>query len=229
MKYYQISSSLSIKEIGKYPQSINPISVGNLSSLGFNNEYINNIILPKPVLHPKAKRTARVEIFHINTLTFLVLDQIFINFLKQFKIKEFQTWNLEINQLNDTLLNYHLFYLPSTMDKKIINFSKSEILIGKLGDWKDPSIRKPVFVEDFKSYLKLETDLRSRKDYAQTRCNKLVIDLSNIELDLFRLDNNPILFGYFVSEKLKNDIERNGFTGMEFKELSELNNIEVIY
>ena len=32
-----------------------------------------------------------------------------------------------------------------------------------------------------------------------------------------------------LSEKLKNTIEENNFTGVEFVEVSELDNIEVIY
>lgn len=37
---------------------------------------------------------------------------------------------------------------------------------------------------------------------------------------------------YYVSEKLKNDILEKGFTGMDFKEIEEIDNrnrIEVIY
>ena len=30
--------------------------------------------------------------------------------------------------------------------------------------------------------------------------------------------------GYYVSEKLKNEIEKQGFTGMQFQELDKINN-----
>ncbi|QMU62998.1 MAG: hypothetical protein GKR88_01075 [Flavobacteriaceae bacterium] len=45
---------------------------------------------------------------------------------------------------------------------------------------------------------------------------------------MFRIINAPP-GGYFVSEKLKNAIEEHDFTGMEFKKISNLDKVEVIY
>ena len=56
----------------------------------------------------------------------------------------------------------------------------------------------------------------------------VTLDLHNTTEDMFRIVNAPPS-GYFVSEKLKNAIEENGFTGMEFKEVSELDKVEVVY
>ncbi|MFL0061296.1 hypothetical protein [Tenacibaculum maritimum] len=52
MKYYKLTNSINIEEIGNYPQSILPISKGNIATFGFRNELIPNIDLPKPVGFP---------------------------------------------------------------------------------------------------------------------------------------------------------------------------------
>jgi len=50
-----------------------------------------------------------------------------------------------------------------------------------------------------------------------------------VKLDMFRIINTPAS-GYYVSERLKHAIEEKGFTGMAFKEISDVDKrIEVIY
>jgi hypothetical protein len=56
----------------------------------------------------------------------------------------------------------------------------------------------------------------------------VTLDLSKATEDMFRIINAPSS-GYFISEKLKNAIEENGFTGMAFTEVGKLDKIEVIY
>lgn len=53
---------------------------------------------------------------------------------------------------------------------------------------------------------------------------KLVFDISKLDTEIFRIIT-PInnLSGYYVTENLKNKIEENGLTGMDFKPLSQIN------
>tara|TARA_R110001606_G_scaffold84439_1_gene192098 strand:+ start:3958 stop:4647 length:690 start_codon:yes stop_codon:yes gene_type:complete len=222
MKYYKISSSILKKEIGRYPQSVNNTSLGNLGNLGFKNEIIKDIILPKPELHSKSRKTSYLSITSIDNLRFLVINEAFTEFLEKNTMANFQTWNLEIIQSTTILNNYKLMYLPKSIENEIIDFSQSEFLIGKLGDWKDTSIRKSVEICNYKSYNELIGALRKRIDNSQIRCNKLTLNLSKINVDFFRLSNNPLLFGYFVSEKLKEAIELKSFSGMQFTEILEV-------
>ncbi|MFL0093289.1 hypothetical protein [Tenacibaculum maritimum] len=77
MKYYKLTNSINIEEIGNYPQSILPISKGNIAIFGFRNELIPNIDLPKPALHKKTKETSYIKIDSISNLIFFVLKKSF--------------------------------------------------------------------------------------------------------------------------------------------------------
>ena len=57
----------------------------------------------------------------------------------------------------------------------------------------------------------------------------IILNLSKIDLDLFRIINAPAS-GYYVSEKLKTAIEKEGFTGFAFREITEMDDkINVLY
>jgi len=56
------------------------------------------------------------------------------------------------------------------------------------------------------------------------------INLKNAKKDLFRTARFPLAGGNYISERLKLVIEKEGFTGMKFKELTEIDKrIKVIY
>ena len=62
------------------------------------------------------------------------------------------------------------------------------------------------------------------------RCDQLIFNLSKATEDLFRITDVPFGHGYYVSERLKEAIEKERFTGMAFKEIEEYNKrIKVIY
>ena len=229
MKYYKLIDTLDLKEIGKYPQSITPFSLGDIRDLSYKKP-INISSLPEPAIHPKAKATTCLDVVYINRNIFLVIKDYFLDFLGDFNIPEYQSWSIKVHHKKEILTNYSLFRISYPSDEELVDYAKSEFLIGKAEDWKDPSIRKPVKVENFDNYNSLIDVLRMSEDESQIRCNKLVLDVSKNKKDMFRLINNTVLMGYIVSERLKNAIEEKKYTGMAFKELTEVDKrIEVIY
>jgi len=124
-----------------------------------------------------------------------------------------------------------MFHLCHSEEMKLVDFSNSVFEVGKLGDWRDPSIRQPAHIENYNTFLNLKDVLSEQNDNSVLRCQKLILNLSEIDLDMFRLSNLPGLFnGYFVSDHLKKVMEKKGFTGMAFKEIEEYNKkIKVIY
>lgn len=227
MKYYNLTSSRNRKEIGKKPQS----ETGNQGDIQqdfmpWEGKIDFDFKLPEPYLEKRAKQVSFLDVAFIHPYQFLVLDDSLLSFLKKFNLGSYQDWKINTWQNKELIKKYNLFLLNDTKQDQYINFSESEFLIGKLGDWRDRTIRKPVDIKSYTDYVYLKNDLRKTKDKKRLRNNKVVLDLSNTTEDMFRLVNAP-LGGYFVSEKLKNAIEKNGFTGMDFKEVSELDKVEV--
>ena len=227
MKYYNLTSSRNRKEIGKKPQS----ETGNQGDIQqdfipWEGKIDFDFKLPEPYLEKRAKQVSFLDVAFIHPYRFLVLDDSLLSFFKKFNLGSYQDLKINTWQNKELIKKYNLFLLNDTKQEEYIDFSKSEFLIGKLGDWRDRTIRKPVDIKSYTDYVYLKNDLRKTKDKKRLRYNKVVLDLSNTTEDMFRLVNAP-LGGYFVSERLKNAIEKNGFTGMDFKDVSELDKVEV--
>jgi hypothetical protein len=232
MKYYWLTYSQNIQEIGKYEQSEITKVKGNINKLGQIGKIDDSqIILPEPIVDPKAKLTTYLSSIPINPLRFLILKNCFIDFLKDFNIEEFQTWNIKVHYKNSILKFYSLFYLTYPSQAKYVDYKNSEFLIGRLGDWNNNSSRVPISVDNYNEYNNLIESLRARDDKSDIRCHKLVLNLTKVKVDMFRLTNMPYFgSGYYVSERLKTAIEEQRFTGMAFKEIEEVDKrIEVIY
>lgn len=229
MKYYILTGSNNKKEVGEKPQSQTG-KHGDIQQdfLPWEGSIDFDFKLPEPYLEKKAKRVSFLDIAFIHPYRFLVIDDEFLDFLKSFDIGKHQDWKIKVWQNSNLIEKYNLFLLNDVKHTEYINYYKSEFLIGKLGDWRDTSIRKPVIIKDYKEYNDLKNDLKKTKDKKRIRYNKIVLDLSNAYDDIFRMVNTPFN-GYFVSQKLKTSIEENGFTGMEFTEVSELDKIEAFY
>ncbi|WP_066225024.1 hypothetical protein [Formosa haliotis] len=227
MKYYLLTFSSNVKEVGKIPQSEECL-IGDIQQDFIPWEGVINFgfKLPEPNLEKKSKQTSYLNVVAIPSF-FLVIDDELLNFLRGFKICNYQDWKINtwLNKKEITK-KYNLFLLNDTKQSKYIDFKKSEFYSKKLGDWNNSSIQKSVFVKDYDEYIFVKEKLR--KDKLMLLHKNVTLDLSKTKVDLFRIVNAPP-GGYFVSEKLKNAIAENGFTGMEFTEVSELNKVEVIY
>ncbi|KAF9659324.1 hypothetical protein HBA12_03495 [Tenacibaculum mesophilum] len=225
MRYYKLTFSNSIKEIGAFPQSEDCI-LGDIQQDFIPLEGIIDIDfkLPEPILEKKAKRTSYIKVVAISD--FLVINDDLLGFLKKFNIGNHQDWKIKVWQNKQLLPNYNLFFINDVKQDTYIDFSNSEFYSKKLGDWDNSSVQQSVLVNDYHEYLFEKEKLR--KDKLLLLHHKVTLNLSKTNEDMFRFVNvSPN--GYFVSEKLKNAIEENGFTGIEFIEVSELDKVEVIY
>lgn len=229
MKYYKLSFSSNVKEVGKIPQSEECLA-GDVQQdfIPSEGKIDFDFKLPEPNLEKKSKQTSFINVVAIPS-RFLVIDDELLNFLRVFDIGNYQSWKINTwLDKKEIIHKYNLFLINDTKQDKYIKFNQSEFLIGKLGDWKDLSVREPVKVENYSDYNDLRINLRKSKDKKRLRFSKILIDLSSATEDMFRIANVPP-GGYFVSEKLKNAITENGFTGMEFTEISELDKVDVKY
>lgn len=229
MKYYKLTFSSNLKEVGRIPQSEN-CNVGDIQKdfIPWQGKINFDFKLPEPNLKKKSKQTSYINVVAIPSF-FLVVDDSLLNLFKKFNIGNYQSWKIKSWQDNNLIEKYNLFILNDTQQDKYIDYSKSDFSIGKLGDWRDLSMRKAIIVKNYKEYEYLKNDLRATKEKKRLRHNNILLDLSNASEDIFRIVNVPFN-GYFISERLKNVIEEKGFTGMEFKEIEEYDpKIKVIY
>lgn len=227
MKYYNLKPSSNVKEVGDIPQSQECI-IGDLRQdfIPWEGKIDFDFKLPEPNLEKKAKQTSYIDVVAIHSYRFLVIDDILLAFLKNYNIGNHQNWKINTwYDKKELIEKYNLFLLNETKQDKYIDFSKSQFYSKKLSDWDNSSVQKPVFVKNYKEYLFQKESLGD--EYMLLHKN-VTLDLSKTNEDMFRFFNSPP-GGYFVSERLKNDIEKNGFTGMEFTEVSELDRVNIIY
>ena len=84
-----------------------------------------------------------------------------------------------------------------------------------------------MYINDYENFLHIRNELDNKNKFLKDI--KIVLNLSKIDLDLFRIINAPAS-GYYVSEKLKNAIEKERFTGFAFQEIEDMDDrIKVIY
>ena len=159
----------------------------------------------------------------------MVLKNDFIDYLEAFEIQDHQRWNITVHQKNEKLTDYSLFYCPKTYERIIVDFSKSVFMITD-GVLFPKKRKEEMAFQGFEEYIGKRKEVISTKSL-YLHPQKLVLDFRNCKEDLMRLHNMPMTgTGYYLSERLKNAIEEKGFTGMAFKEISEMDKrIEVIY
>ena len=224
MKYYKLEHvGTNFKEVGSFPQLENKIKLGdyeNVKLKAIRHPLNEDWTLPELGFGNKAKPTTLLSSC-ISNVIFLIFKRYFIDFLNDFNVGHHQTWPMKVHHKKEVLDEYLLFHISYPLDDKIVSYGDSEFLVGKLGDWKDPSIRKPINIENHKNYLSLIEVLKESSGNSQIRCNKLVLDFKNIDADIFRLIDVPVGSGYYVSEKLRDAILEKRFTGMDFLEIEE--------
>jgi hypothetical protein len=220
MKYFKLRyNGLNQKVTGVQTQCIFG-DIGDMQNdnLPFEGRIDYNFKLPVPKLERNAKLTDYLNVQFIDS-RFLVLENNFITFLKKFNFDEIQTWSIEIKQKNQTYYNYSLFYVPKTYHREVIIYEDSEFEIF------DYSNNKPIRVEEkisnYESFLKIRNSIGEENKYL--KYTKLVLKLSHLDKDFIRLTNCPFS-GNFVSERLKNEIQKNGFESMRFEEIEQVDN-----
>ena len=225
-KYYILRyNSLNLKETGTQFQSIDGV-LGDIQQdfIPFEGKIDFPFKLPEPFLQKKAKPTTFLNVIMIPA-QFLVFKNYFIDFLKGFDIGEFQTWDLKVHQNGNIINDYDLFIISDTYQRQLIDFDKSDFFVGDFLNY--DLIGDSIQMEDYDKYVITREELNKKNKLLKYK--KVILNLSNIEMDLFRISNTPAS-GYYVSEKLKNAIEKEKFTGFAFQEIEDMDNrIEVVY
>ena len=118
---------------------------------------------------------------------------------------------------------YFIFYLDE-YKSDFINYDKSIFKLFEIIDgYKFKELDQEVTITSDIDYL----DKCSKYDFFEVQPVKIALNTSNQEVDFFRCAHNGMA-GYYVSERLKEAILENGFTGMRFEEIEEIRKRVVI-
>lgn len=145
----------------------------------------------------------------------ITMSDHFIEFLKEYKIPKYKLFRLKLFQSTIKVNNYQRFViLEDGLD--FIDYSESVFTFIENKWEKDPGIQiYAKSYDDIAQYHKAKT--------METLNNKLegtrIVLIKEFDFDIFRLD---YFGGYYVSRKLKEGIENNGFTGMRFEEVPNI-------
>ena len=223
-------TSLNPGEIGSFPQAdgINHKIKFNIGEIEEREAPLYGLLLPpEPIMNKKAKFTTLLSVAAINDTRYLVLTISFIEFLKTFTTGGFETWPLRVHHKNGISEEYELFRLIMSSDKKYVNFKASTFSIGEISAIYDSSTKRtPVYINGYNEYRDYKEKLYNTGE--MMLYDDLIVDLTNCQEDILKFSYT--IEGYVVSERLKHAIEEKGFTGMAFKEISEVDQrIKVIY
>lgn len=177
--------------------------------------------LPNAVMHKSVKMTDVIDIVSLSP-EYLIITKKFLDFLIPYFNTSYQTWKISIKK-GDVDYEYYIFHLDFPKND-FINHEKS---IYKIFEY-DENYNRIDLNQEIKAFSDVDL-LEKRRKYLPLGIRvpfletvKFAIN-SNSKEDFFRSSTNGMT-GYYVSEKLKQEIENQGFTGIDFVELDKINN-----
>jgi len=223
MNYYFLKNTLSAKAKGYYPQVKDvkyycdicntPNFIGNIHFKKFPDD----VILATPILDKKANLTDLIEIWHVGFNLNILISGKLKKILEKYIGKDKGEFiNCPIIKNDKEYSDYWIFN-GCSFSQELIDFQNSLIKYEKQADdFKTTYETKMVFLSidnlnEFEGYIKVALE----KTEVVT-IEKLALNESEITEDFFML--RYVFSGmYFVSDKLKQEIEEAGCTGIEFQ------------
>lgn len=207
MKYYQLSHSTVTEEVGMtYPQSQTAresLPVNHPQHLWQQKAGIlQNVALPEPVVHPDAKLSDLLS----TTATWRLVMSTKLKVILEKYIKEGQCQFLEMNVHYLSEVNQYWILNPLHFNMELIDFSNSEIWLCGAGNTKI----KKLEVNNITDFEK-KSDTFNMPERVSITSVSFVPDIT---ADFIQLRNAPSM--YYVSETLRNELIKQGCTGILF-------------
>lgn len=220
MNIYKIKNSLNYKVIGVYPQ----VETGEYPVINGNPNFIGNVYmnfmptepdLPRPILKKKAKMTDYISAGIMGLSSRLLVSNKLKLVLEKYKNENVQFFNTSIIYKDVEDFDYWVVH-PYKVDYDFVDYSKS--IISKeniLGS--DP--KEYVTIDDTEEFIKQRTHHSTDGKIWGFTIEKVAF--KDKLTDFFILDGVSGGIGYYVSEKLKQEIEEAGCTGIEFEPVQQ--------
>lgn len=212
MKYYQLSHSTVTEEVGMtYPQSQRAresLPVDHPQHLWQQKAGILiNVALPEPFVHPDAKLSDLLS----TTATWRLVMSTKLKVILEKYIKEGQCQFLEmkVHYLSET---YQYWMLnPLQFNMELIDFGASEIWLCGAGNTKIQKLE----VNNITDFENISHSFHMPERVSITS----ISFVPDITADFIQLRNAPSM--YYVSETLRNELIKEGCTGISFKEIEK--------
>ena len=219
MKFYRIRHSLSDKQLGRIPQVKDvkiSSSVDNPKFLGeiFFSEIDFDPIVPEIVLFDDSKLTDLIEKIMVVSLKLLVSEKL-KSLIQLYRTEGVQFFRNRVFH-NELEYNNYWFLHTYCFNEDYIDFNRSTIVLEKKADDYETSFMTSnveVNIESIEDFEILKTS--SQKKFETLYIKNLFF--KDVDENFFAIRYVEGGIGYFVSEKLKNEIEEAGCTGIEFQ------------
>jgi hypothetical protein len=226
MKYFRINNASDGKAIGFYPQVSNGIypttrdSSNALGMLLYNEKVKLNTEIPKGILHKRAKLTDLLSVSFLSGSLFL--SERLKSIITEHSCKGVQFLNTSIMVREKENTSFYILY-PHESDYSFLDMKKTEFV------FKDIMLKEILNKVEFKSVNEYLLALNENKKDAIRigfpSFRPLIIDkiaiIENYDIDFFSIERVHGGIGYFVSEKLRLQIEEAECTGIVFTQPNE--------
>lgn len=226
MKYYSLKYSSDTKEIGRrFPQSIKfmtrmgSIQEDGIGQFGPINE--KKFVVPDIELSKSAKLTSLISSAGVGGARFLIMTKDLLSTLQEFNLGPHQFWPIDVWWKGNKLEDYFLFHLSYPSNDEWIDFSKTIFHLKVNGTDEVVDSKRVNNISELWNLLHTPVDgkilIPTLKD--------LFIHPNKTSNDLVRITFwSHGINGYFVSDRLKEEIEKRKLTGMHFIPLKEVDN-----
>ena len=231
MKFFKLDYSLDKKIIGRAEGEKSCLFDGyrfkedSFSNQGLFGPVVGNPALPMPIMHKSVKMTDFIGLVAMLP-EYLIITKKFLDFLIPHFDTSYQTWKISIKK-GDVNYEYYILHLDYPKSD-FINYDKSTFkLFEDLAAFQYKDLDQEIKITSDVDFLDKCREFPGLYGIPELQSTKIVLNTSNQEVDFFRCAHNGMA-GYYVSERLKEAILENGFTGMRFEEIEEIQNRVVI-
>lgn len=215
MRYFKVNFSIG-KDVGSVMPQANESSTVVSEINTINNSWLSkinesNIDFPSMILRKRAKKTDLISVSYLGYSSRLLISDKLKLILEKYQNENVQFFKTRIIYKDVEDSNYWVVH-PYRVDYDFVDYSKS--IINK----------QNILSTDPKEYVNID----SKEDFIKQRTHhgtdgkiwgftiEKIVFKDKIT-DFFILDGVSSGIGYYVSEKLKNEIEEAGCTGIEFE------------
>jgi len=174
----------------------------------------DDVVLPIPKIKAKANLTDIMSVFFTGSGRRLTISNRLKEILEKSSHGNIQFIPLTIYYKKKYLTNYWLTNILSFDNENTINYRQSLISIGDPISNQNPLIS----IKDYKEFKKNEIKL----EWPNILFIERLVFKSKVDLNFCAIERVSAGVGYFVSEKLKAEIESAGCTGIEFHPIEQI-------